>query len=161
MHTRPGVQPAPSPASFPQWRSLLLVFPELHALSPGQSGLSSVKVTEWRRGHSPKTPSGSNSEGRGRKENQSLFFSFGVSCPLAQGWACGGTLFMVLISCLWRLFQAERGDGYYESGVTAFSIPEGCLGTEPWMSSNEKEISILPGATAARRRSCFLRSEGS
>lgn len=59
-----------SPASFPQWHSFLLVFPELNAPSPEQSGLSSVKVTEWRRDHSPKTPSGSNSEGRGRKENQ-------------------------------------------------------------------------------------------
>lgn len=58
-----------------------------------------------------------------------------------------------------RLFQAERGNGYYESGVTAFSIPEGCLRTETWMSTNEK-ISILPWATAARRRICFLRSEG-
>lgn len=48
-------------------------------------------------------------------------------------------------SCIYgRLFQPERGGGY-ESGVTAFSIPEGCPGTEAWVSSNEKEISILPG----------------
>lgn len=50
MHTRPGVQPAPQPCLLPTVRSLLLVFPELHALGPGQSGLSSVKVTRVEKG---------------------------------------------------------------------------------------------------------------
>lgn len=52
----------------------------------------SVKVAEWRRGHT-KTPSGNNSEGRGRKIKPAFVFFFGASCPLAQGRACGGTQF--------------------------------------------------------------------
>lgn len=45
----------------------------------------SVKVAEWRRGHT-KTPSGNNSEGRGRKRKPVFVFSFGASWPSAQGW---------------------------------------------------------------------------
>lgn len=47
-----------------------------------RSGLGSVKAAErsscleskWRRGHSSKTPSGSNSEGRGRRRKAALLF---------------------------------------------------------------------------------------
>lgn len=117
----------PSPASLPQWHSLLLVCPASPALGPGRSGLGSVKVAKWRRGHSPKTPSGSNSEGQGQKKKISLCFFFWSKLSFGSGVTCGGILFCGTHR---GLFRAEQGDGYYESGVAAFSIPERCLGTE-------------------------------
>lgn len=110
----------------------------------------SVKVAEWRRSHT-KTPSGNNSEGRAGKENQPLFFLQEQAVLWLRVGLWRHTVLWYSSCTDGRLFQAERGDGYYESGVAAFSIPERCLGTQPWMPSNEKEISILPGATAARQ----------
>lgn len=94
-----------------------VALPPPSALSPAAECTGSVtwqsRAPAWGASwEGSQTPSGSNSEGRGRRRKPALLSSGVERCPSVLQGSCGTYYFVVLIFIYGWLFGAEQGDGY-------------------------------------------------